>query len=641
MRYARAVSVRRPALAIAIALALALAMPACAEPPAADAPSPAPAPAPALPLPLPLPLAPHTRIDGHAFPDKVIALTWDDGPDASTLELAAYLKRRRISATFFVVASWIEGLSDDPGDGKGVFVSGYEFLPVLGDLVGLGHRVANHTLNHVILREAAGARTVDRELRENQQNLDPFLTNELRLFRAPGGGWGSFAAGIVDGDPYLGRMVGPIAWDIDGKDWDESLHCRGPRGIFECERAGPGGSLRMKPSVVAARYVASIESAGHGIVLLHDRVGHVGSTYGLDVAQAMIPQLEARGFVFAAPVLRFSAPVVRHHEAAVSDAHRWDPSTVRIGDVNGDGREDICGRDAVGITCAISVQSTSTGDDRMPRTVFRGVHGGSHASPGQRTAAPAGAIHLADVTGDGQADVCIAAAGGIACAASNVVGELGPFRPWTDDDHAASLDLAFADVDGDGKADACRRTATGISCAKNLGRRFDTARPWLADMSDARARGWADARYASTLQLADVDGDGRADVCGRGPSGLVCAISTGKGFGKVERWSTASDFGDGAIRFGDVNGDGRADVCGASTNATNAANGDSGAIVCALSTAHGFTRATIWLDADALRAQGWQRPELAATLQLGDVNGDGRADLCGRAESGVACALAP
>jgi peptidoglycan/xylan/chitin deacetylase (PgdA/CDA1 family) len=630
MRYARAVSVRRPALALALALT------ACTDPPAPDAPAAALAPSPALaPAPAPaLALAPHTRIDGHAFPDKVIALTWDDGPDANTLELAAYLKRRRISATFFVVASWIDGLSDDPGDGKNVFVSGYEFLPVLGDLVGLGHRVANHTLNHVILREAAGARTVDRELRENQQNLDPFLTNELRLFRAPGGGWGSFAAGIVDGDPYLGRMVGPVAWDIDRKDWDESLHCRGPRGIFECERAGPGGSLRMKPSVVAARYVASIESAGHGIVLLHDRVGHVGSTYGLDVAQAMIPQLEARGFVFAAPVLRFSAPVVRHHEADLSDAHRWDPSTVRIGDVNGDGREDVCGKGALGITCAVSVQTTPTADDRLPRTVFRAVHGAAPPSP-----APAGTIHLADVTGDGQADVCIAAAaGGIACAASNVVGELGPFRAWAEDDHAAAPDLQFADVDGDGKADACRRTATGIACAKNLGRRFDAALPWLVDMTDAR--GWADARYASTIQLADVDGDGRADVCGRGPSGLVCAISTGKGFGKVERWSAASDFGDGAIRFGDLNGDGRADVCGAGANGPNA-NGDAGALVCALSTAHGFTRATIWLEAEALRAQGWQRPELAATLQLGDVNGDGRADLCGRAESGVACALAP
>ena len=618
MRYPPPVSARRSALALALALA------ACTDPPATEPATDSPAPAPAPPLaPAPSPFsAPHTRVDGQAFPDKVIALTWDDGPDASTLELAAYLKRRRISATFFVVSSWIEGLSDDPGDGKGVFVSGYEFLPILGDLVGLGHRVANHTLNHVVLREAAGARTVDRELRENQQNLDPFLTNELRLFRAPGGGWGSFAAGIVDGDPYLARMVGPIMWDIDRKDWDESLHCRGPRGIFECERAAPGGALRMKPAVVAARYVASIESTGHGIVLLHDRVGHVGSTYGLEVAQAMIPQLEARGFVFAAPVLRFSDPVVRHHEASLSDAHRWDPSTVRVGDVNGDGRDDVCGRDTLGITCAISVQSTSSGDDRLPRTVFRAVHRSA-----QPSAAPAGAIHLADVTGDGQADVCIAAAGGISCAPSNVVGELGAFRSWSLDDHAASF--RFADVDGDGKADACSRTTTGIACAKNLGRRFDASRSWLADMTDAR--GWAEARYASTIQLADVDGDGRADVCGRGPLGLVCALSNGRGFGKTERWAAAADFADGDIRFGDLNGDGRDDVCGISQDG----------VVCALSTAHGFTRATVWLGAGVVRAQGWQRPELAGTIQLGDVNGDGRADLCGRGIDGVACALAP
>jgi peptidoglycan/xylan/chitin deacetylase (PgdA/CDA1 family) len=618
MRYPRPVTARRPALKLALALALP-ALGCTAEP--TDAVAPAPALSPAL---SPARSPPHTRVDGRAFPDKVIALTWDDGPDANTLELAAYLSRRRISATFFVVSSWIEGLSDDPGDGKGVFASGYEFLPILGDLVGLGHRVANHTLNHVVLREAAGARTVDRELRENQQNLDPFLTNELRLFRAPGGGWGPFAAGIVDGDPYLSRMVGPIMWDIDRKDWDESLHCRGPRGTFECERAGPGGALRMKPSVVAARYVASIESTGHGIVLLHDRVGHVGSTYGLEVAQAMIPQLEARGFVFAAPVLRFSEPVVRHHEANLSDAHRWDPSTVRIGDVNGDGRDDVCGRDTLGVTCAISVQSASSIDDRMPRTVFRAVHRSA-----QPNAAPAGAIHLADVTGDGQADVCIATSAGISCAASNVVGELGAFRSWSSGDPSALVDLAFADVDGDGKADACSRTAGGILCAKNLGRRFDTARTWLADMTDAR--GWADAKYAATIHLADVDGDGRADVCGRGPLGLVCALSNGKGFGKTERWAAPSDLGEGDLRFGDLNGDGKDDVCSI---------GQDG-VVCALSTAHSFTRATPWLDADAVRAQGWQRPELAATLRLGDVNGDGRADLCGRGETGVACALAP
>lgn len=593
------------------------------DPPAPVAP-PAPAPKNAARTPAP---TPHERLDGRAFPDKVIALTWDDGPDASTLELAGYLKRRRISATFFVVGSWIDGVSDDPGNGKGVFESGYEYLPILGDLVELGHRVANHTLNHVVLRESVGASVVDRELRENQKNLDPFLTNELRLFRAPGGGWGPFAANIVDNDPYLGRMVGPVMWDVDRKDWDESLHCRGPRGIFECERLGPAGALRMKPSVVASRYVASIESAGHGIVLLHDRVGHVGSTYGLEVAQAMIPQLEARGFVFAAPVLRFSPLVVRQHEADLSDAHRWDPTTLRIGDVNGDGREDVCGRNALGVSCAVSVQSTSSAEDRMPRAVFRAARRGADAAAsgggasaggagaGGAGAVPAGAIHLADITGDGQADLCIAASDGIACAASNVAGELGAFRTWSRDDHAASF--RFADVDGDGKADACSRTPTGISCARNVGRRFDTARPWLADMTDAR--GWRDAKYASTVQLADVDGDGKADVCGRGPSGIVCALSTGKGFGKLEKWSSSSDFADGEIHFGDLNGDRREDVCGHTREG----------IVCALSTARGFTKATVWLSTDV------------DAVQLGDINGDGRADLCGRAPDGLACALAP
>jgi peptidoglycan/xylan/chitin deacetylase (PgdA/CDA1 family) len=565
--------------------------------------APTPVPSAVVVTPLPAAPAPHTRIDGQAFPDKVIALTWDDGPDANTLELAAYLKNRRISATFFVVSSWIDGLSDDPGDGKGVFESGYTFLPILGDLVELGHRVANHTLHHVVLREAAGAKVVDRELRENQQNLDPFLTNELRLFRAPGGGWGAFAAAIVDGDPYLGRMVGPIAWDVDRKDWDESLHCRGPRGTFECERLGPGGALRMKPSVVAARYVASIEKAGHGIVLLHDRVGHVGSTYGLEVAQAMIPQLEARGFVFAAPVLRFSPLVLRHHEQDRSDAHRWDATSLRIGDVNGDGREDVCGRDAVGVSCAISVHSASSGDGALPRTSFRAARRSATAT------VPAGAINLADVSGDGQADVCVVATDGIACATSNVVGELGAFHTWSRDDHATSF--RFADVDGDGKADACSRTTSGIACARNVGRRFETARTWLGDM-----------KYATTVQLADVDGDGRADVCGRGPNGLVCALSNGKAFGKTEKWSAASDFADGDIHFGDLNGDRRDDVCGRSRDG----------VVCALSTPRGFTKATLWLPA---------LPADLTNIQLGDVNGDGRADLCGTAAGGLACALAP
>jgi hypothetical protein len=321
---------------------------------------------------------------------------------------------------------------------------------------------------------------------------------------------------------------------------------------------------------------------------------------------------------------------------------------LRVGDVNGDGREDVCGRDATGVTCAISVHDASTsattpGAGRLPRTTFRPVRAGD-AGLGPRAAlaggleVPRGALGLADVTGDGQADLCVAGAAGIACAASIGGGALDAFRSWSNEDSAALL--GFADVDGDGRADACSRAAAGIACARNVGQRFDAARTWLADLSDAR--GWSAAKYASTVQLADVDGDGRADVCGRSQRGVVCALSTGKGFARLEPWSSGTDFADeagwdrspaffGSLRFGDLNGDGRDDVCGRGP----------GGIVCALSTGRGFARATVWLSADLAEAEGWLRTDLPTPLQLGDINGDGRADLCGASPAGLSCALAP
>src|SRR4029077_16808225 len=38
--------------------------------------------------------------------------------------------------------------------------------------------------------------------------------------------------------------------------------------------------------------------------------------------------------------------------------------------------------------------------------------------------------------------------------------------------------------------------------------------------------GWGSSIYTSTIQLADVNGDGAKDVCGRGPDGAVCALMT-------------------------------------------------------------------------------------------------------------------
>ena len=217
----------------------------------------------------------RARIDGSDFPDHVIALTWDDGPDSDTLELAKLLSKNDASATFFVVAEWNKELSEEPGEGINVFHTGHRALPILQQLVALGHRIGNHTAHHHLLTNAPRD-LVRSELLDNQREIAPFQTNELPLFRAPGGYFDDAAATAIEDT----NLVGPVHWDIDGKDWEGSLYPRDAHPSAE---------------VVAERYLQAIERAGHGIVLLHDRVGNVGSTYALDVARLLVPNLVHAG----------------------------------------------------------------------------------------------------------------------------------------------------------------------------------------------------------------------------------------------------------------------------------------------------------------------------------------------------------
>ena len=425
---------------------------ACApSPPAPESAHPRRRRAPPLPLLLPSrppPALPARSSTAAPSPTRSSRSTWDDGPDTGTLALAQYLHAQGVSATFFVVAESIDGLSDEPGRGRGVFETGHEHLPILGDLVGLGHRVENHTLNHVLLDAAPASRVVE-QLRENQARIDPFVTGGLRLFRAPGGAWNAAASAAVDGDPSLARLVGPVRWDVDGKDWEGSLYCRSERPAVECERAAPGGGLRVKPEVVARRYLSAIDAAGHGIVLLHDRVGHVGSGYALAVAEALIPALVSRGYVFAAPVLRFS-PLAPRAAEGEPWAKEWfghtemEPSNVRMADVDGDGRVDFCGRSKDGIFCG---RMTERGLDPMKKW-SRG-----------------------DDFGD-------------AAGWANDVGYYDTIR--------------YGDVNGDGRADVCGRSREGVVCALSDGQRFLKATLWQPEMSDAA--GWRPVERSGTME---------------------------------------------------------------------------------------------------------------------------------------------
>ena len=320
-------------------------------------------------------------------------------------------------------------------------------------------------------------------------------------------------------------------------------------------------------------------------------------------------------------------------------------ATLSLGDVNGDGKPDACVRRSTGVWCALNDGTGHFLSYTLWSQAFSDAAGFQSDSTG-------GTVQLADLNGDGKADVCARSSAGLVCALANATGTgFGAAALWssgTDFSDAAGFGGAatyyrtvhLADVNGDGKADACARGPSGIVCALNQsGARFAAATLWLADFSDAS--GFLPDAYGTTIQFGDIDGDGKADVCGRGPSNVRCAVSSGSAFVDAHPWSFRTDYSDaagwalaaslyGSLRLADVNGDGRADLC---------ARGPSG-LVCAYSHQNGFDAAVpVGLSAFT-DAQGFADAH-GASLKFGALTGRARLDACARGSAGLVCATAP
>ena len=248
-------------------------------------------------------------------------------------------------------------------------------------------------------------------------------------------------------------------------------------------------------------------------------------------------------------------------------------------------------------------------------------------------------IQFPDINGDGRADSCGRGVAGILCALSNG-SSFGTTQLWNSafsdsNGWAASQSywetLQFPDIDGDGKADVCGRGTAGILCALSNGSSFGTTQLWNSAFSDSN--GWAASQsYYSTIRFSDINGDGKADVCGRGTAGIQCWLSNGAGFPTSVGGPGFSDSAGwnqapyySTIRFSDINGDGKADVCGRGT----------AGIQCWLSNGSGFPTQ---VAGPAFNDSGnWNRPEYYSTIQFSDSSGDGKPDVCARSSSGIVC----
>jgi hypothetical protein len=151
---------------------------------------------------------------------------------------------------------------------------------------------------------------------------------------------------------------------------------------------------------------------------------------------------------------------------------------------------------------------------------------------------------------------------------------------------------------------------------------FAAPKAWLSAYGPA-AGGWTDYNTFPRM-LGDVNGDGRADIVAFGNRATYVSLSTGKGFTAPTAWISAygpaaggwTDQNTFPRMLGDVNGDGRADIVAFGARATYVS----------LSTGSRFSAPVAWINAYGTLAGGWSSYNTFPRM-LGDVNGDGKADI--------------
>ena len=232
---------------------------------------------------------------------------------------------------------------------------------------------------------------------------------------------------------------------------------------------------------------------------------------------------------------------------------------------------------------------------------------------------------LGDIVGFGDEGVWVALANGDGTfaiphlAISNFAYDQG----WRVDQHPRLL----ADLTGDKCADVIGFGDAGVWVA--LSNRDGTFQaPRLVLNNFAVQQGWQVDKHPRFV--ADITGDGRADLVGFGDAGVWVALSNGDGTFQTPRF-VLNNFAvqqgwqvDKHPRFvADITGDGRADLVGF---------GDAG-VWTALSNGDGTFQAPRLAVNNFAVQQGWQVDKHPRFVT--DITGDGRADLVGFGDAGV------
>ncbi|MCL1950332.1 MAG: polysaccharide deacetylase family protein [Turicibacter sp.] len=183
---------------------------------------------------------------GYKATDKLVALTFDDGPSPlTTPKLLDYLRDAQVRATFYVIGKNAE-------HNEGLIKRAYFE----------GHQIGNHTLDHINLRRL-GSDGMAQQVSGADNILKGMLRQEPSTFRPPEGAYSDEALAYLNGRPL-------VLWDVDPVDWMP---------------------INRDPQIVYHNVVDAVQDGD--IILLHD----IRETT-VEAVPLIIEKLKGEGYVF-------------------------------------------------------------------------------------------------------------------------------------------------------------------------------------------------------------------------------------------------------------------------------------------------------------------------------------------------------
>lgn len=298
-----------------------------------------------------------------------------------------------------------------------------------------------------------------------------------------------------------------------------------------------------------------------------------------------------------------------------SASQGWSSNQRMVADINGDGLADIVAISSKGVVTALSdgTKFTETGST-LP--YFSSSQGWSSSDP----------VMLADVNGDHIMDI-VGIKNETAWVALGVGdGTFAAQQSWITGFGVSGGNYKLTDMNGDGSADLLVvGNDQAIQVALSTGSSFDI-NSWGSQSYKALCR-QQPVTSTTPLMISDVNGDGLSDViafCDK----VYVTLSTGAAFDSTEPWNTTFAGGTWSASnqrmLADVNGDGLADLVGVTANG----------VIAALSNGHGFID-NLWNDTSLPWPNTGGGAAATTTRLLGDANADGLSDMVGIGDTNV------